>query len=137
MLRITPSGSSGGVSVKKVVVLRVGVGGNKLDWLNSLAEGKRLLEDHVRVVEIDRAGVVVGMALEDLNLGEVVVAAPVVGAVSDDDAIGSKDAVSSRDDILGATNRTAAHVRAGLAELHSSLRDLPRELTLCGLKMSL
>lgn len=95
MLRITPSGSCGGVSVKEVVVLRVGVGGNKLDWLNSFAEGKRLLEDHVRVVEIDRAGVVVGMALEDLNLGEVVVAAPVVGAVSDDDAIGSEDAVSS------------------------------------------
>ena len=45
MLRITPSGSCGGVSVKKVVVLRVGVGGNKLEWLNSLAEGKRLLED--------------------------------------------------------------------------------------------
>ena len=135
MLRITPSRSSCGVSVKEVVVLRVRVGWNELDWLNSLAEGKRLLEDHVRVVVIDRAGVVVGMALKDLDLGEVVVAAPIVGAVSDDDTVGIEDAVSSRDDVLGATDGAAAHVRAGLAELDSSLRDLPWELTLCSLKM--
>ena len=136
MLRITPPGSSGGVSVKEVVVLRVGVCGNQLDWLNSLAEGKRLLEDHVRIIVINRAGVVVWMALEDFDLSEVVVAAPVVGAVSYDDTVGIEDTVSGRDDVLGATDGAAAHMRTGLTELHSSLRDLPWELTLCGLKMN-
>lgn len=40
------------------------------------------------------------MTLEDLDLGQVVVAAPVVGAVSDNNAIGSEDAVGRGDDVL-------------------------------------
>ena len=100
MGRIAPSRSSSSLTVKQIVVLRGRISGNKLDWLNSLAERKSLLEDHVGVIVIDGSGVIVGVSSENLHLGEVIVASPVVGTIGNDDSAGVKNAVSGGDDVF-------------------------------------